>query len=171
VPVGWREFEATTDESIATPSTRRSSRWRNLTAGLALADGAVVLSKRHELLGFGAMISGRLPAVRSVARALDLEGERFAEEATANVGARHRSAYQLVGALPGSVAVVVSQDGGVLRLEERWPRDLLGAGVNRATTQRGGGKQKPKLGNSRPRSLGPRPRSRGPELPPRLARE
>jgi len=112
VPVGWREFEATTDESIATLDEALFE-MAHLTAGLALADGAVVLSKRHELLGFGAMISGRLPAVRSVARALDLEGERFAEEATANVGARHRSAYQLVGALPGSVAVVVSQDGGV----------------------------------------------------------
>ncbi|MBP7747671.1 MAG: hypothetical protein KA383_16265 [Phycisphaerae bacterium] len=112
VPVGWREFEATTDESIATLDEALFE-MAYLTAGLALADGAVVLSKRHELLGFGAMISGRLPAVRSVARALDLEGERFAEEDTANVGARHRSAYQLVGALPGSVAVVVSQDGGV----------------------------------------------------------
>jgi len=112
VPVGWREFEATADEAIATLDEALFE-MAHLTAGLALADGAVVLSKRHELLGFGAMISGRLPAVRSVARALDLEGERFAEEDTANVGARHRSAYQLVGALPGSVAVVVSQDGGV----------------------------------------------------------
>jgi hypothetical protein len=29
------------------------------------------------------------------------------------VGARHRSAYRLAGALPGSVAVVISQDGDV----------------------------------------------------------
>jgi DNA integrity scanning protein DisA with diadenylate cyclase activity len=73
----------------------------------------VVMSKQNELLGFGGMISGRLPAVTSVARALDLEGEKVAEEGTANVGARHRSAYRLAGALPGSVAVVISQDGGV----------------------------------------------------------
>jgi hypothetical protein len=46
-------------------------------------------------------------------RALDLEGEKVAEEGTGNVGARHRSAYRLAGALPGSVAVVISQDGGV----------------------------------------------------------
>ena len=58
-------------------------------------------------------ISGRLPAVHSVARALDLEGEKVVEEGTGNVGARHRSAYRLAGALPGSVAVVISQDGGV----------------------------------------------------------
>ena len=46
-------------------------------------------------------------------RALDLEDEKVTEEETGNVGARHRSAYRLAGALPGSVAVVISQDGGV----------------------------------------------------------
>jgi DNA integrity scanning protein DisA with diadenylate cyclase activity len=73
----------------------------------------VVMSKRNELLGFGGMISGRLPAVNIVGRALDLEGEKVVEEGTANVGARHRSAYRLAGAQPGSVAVVISQDGSV----------------------------------------------------------
>ena len=42
-------------------------------------------------------------------RALDLEDEKVTEEETGNVGARHRSAYRLAGALlPGSVAVVIS---------------------------------------------------------------
>ena len=85
----------------------------HLIAGLAAADGAVVMSKDNELLGFGGMISGRLPDVESVGRALDLEGEKVVEEGIGNVGARHRSAYRLAGALPGSVAVVISQDGGV----------------------------------------------------------
>jgi hypothetical protein len=110
--VGWEEFEATTDDEIATLDEALFET-AHLIAGLAAADGAVVMSKQNELLGFGGMISGRLPAVNSVARALDLEGEKVAEEGTANVGARHRSAYRLAGALPGSVAVVISQDGGV----------------------------------------------------------
>jgi hypothetical protein len=71
------------------------------------------MGKNNELLGFGGMVSGRLPDLGSVWRALDLEGEKVVEEGTANVGARHRSAYRLAGALPGSVAVVISQDGGV----------------------------------------------------------
>lgn len=112
-PIGWREFEATTDDEIATLDEALFET-AHLIAGLAAADGAVVFSKRnHKLLGFGGMISGRLPAVRRVAKALDLEGERIAEEETGNVGARHRSAYRLAGALPGAVAIVVSQDGGV----------------------------------------------------------
>src|SRR5919107_2081016 len=110
--VGWREVEETTDAEIETLDEALFET-AHLIAGLAAADGAVVMSKQNELLGFGGMISGRLPAVNSVARALDLEGEKIVEERTGNVGARHRSAYKLAGALPGSVAVVISQDGGV----------------------------------------------------------
>jgi hypothetical protein len=110
--VDWEEFEVTTDDEIATLDEALFET-AHLIAGLAAADGAVVMSKDNELLGFGGMISGRLPDVESVGRALDLEGEKVAEEGTENVGARHRSAYRLAGALPGSVAVVISQDGGV----------------------------------------------------------
>jgi hypothetical protein len=110
--VGWEEFEATTDDEIETLDEALFD-VAHLIAGLAAADGAVILNKLNELLGFGGMISGRLPDVESVWMALDLEGEKVAEEGTANVGARHRSAYRLAGALPGSVAVVISQDGGV----------------------------------------------------------
>jgi hypothetical protein len=110
--VGWEEFEATADDEIATLDEALFD-VAHLIAGLAAADGAVVMSKQNELLGFGGMISGRFPDVESVARALDLEGEKVAEEGTGSVGARHRSAYRLAGALPGSVAVVISQDGGV----------------------------------------------------------
>jgi len=110
--VGWREFEETTDDGIETLD-EAIFETAHLIAGLAAADGAVVMSKRNELLGFGGMISGRLPDVERVWRALDLEGAEVAEEGTGNVGSRHRSAYRLCGALPGLVAVVISQDGGV----------------------------------------------------------
>ncbi|CAA9457501.1 MAG: hypothetical protein AVDCRST_MAG28-2719 [uncultured Rubrobacteraceae bacterium] len=110
--VGWEEFEATTDAQIEALDEALFET-AHLIAGLAAADGAVIMSKPNELLGFGGMISGGLPDLKSVWRALDLEGEQVVEEGTANVGARHRSAYRLAGALPGSVAVVISQDGGV----------------------------------------------------------
>jgi hypothetical protein len=110
--VGWREFEETTDAEIDTLDEALFET-AHLIAGLAAADGAVVMSEQNELLGFGGMISGRLPDVGRVWRALDLEGKEVAEERTGNVGSRHRSAYRLASALPGSVAVVISQDGGV----------------------------------------------------------
>jgi len=70
-----------------------------------------------------------MPVIKTVAKAHDLEGMNFTEEETNNVGARHRSAYRLAGGLPGSVAIVVSQDGGVRFLSARRPSYLLGAGV------------------------------------------
>jgi hypothetical protein len=103
---------ATTDEEIEMLDEALFET-AHLIAGLAAADGAVVMSKQNELLGFGGMVSGRLPDVESVWRALDLEGEKVAEEGTGNAGARHHSAYRVVGALPGTVAIVISQDGGV----------------------------------------------------------
>jgi hypothetical protein len=107
-----REFEMTTDDQLATLNEALFET-AHFIGALASADGAVVMTKQHDSLGFGGMISGRLPAVRTVARALDVEGDRVADEGTDNVGARHRSAYQLAAAFPGAVVIVISQDGGV----------------------------------------------------------
>ena len=136
--VGWEEFEATTDDEITTLGEALFET-AHLIAGLAAADGAVVMSKHNEILGFGGMISGRLPDVESVGRALDLEGERVAEEVTGNVGARHRSAYRLAGALPGSVAVVISQDGACASCARETAASRTGSKSEPTLVDRGGG--------------------------------
>ena len=84
-----------------------------LIAALSEVDGAVVMTKRFELLGFGAEIVGDLPDVRHVARALDLEGDERVAEPMITDGTRHRSAYRLCSRIPDSLVLVVSQDGGV----------------------------------------------------------
>ncbi|HEU4410045.1 MAG TPA: hypothetical protein VFS43_32625 [Polyangiaceae bacterium] len=84
----------------------------HLIASLADVDGAVVLTKRFEVLGFGAEIAGDLPHVPEVRRALDPDADAFVTEQADRVGTRHRSAYRLCAAAPGSLAIVVSQDGG-----------------------------------------------------------
>ena len=117
-PVAWPDFEATTDDDLAALDEALFE-LAYLIAGLAAVDGAVVLDTHLQLLGFGAEISGRLPDVAVIGRALDLEGKSVAGEPAANEGTRHRSAYRLVAALPGSVAIVVSQDGGVRFLAAR----------------------------------------------------
>ena len=108
--VGWEEYQRTNDEWIA-ELDEAIFELAHLIAALASVDGAVVINKRFELLGFGGEISGTLPAVRTVLWALDLEGERTVQMSTDGVGTRHRSAYRLCNALPAAVAVVVSQDG------------------------------------------------------------
>jgi hypothetical protein len=82
-----------------------------LVSGLAAVDGAVVLNKRFELIGFGAEVSGELPYPDTVQQALDVEGERRASEAANSVGTRHRAAYRFVTAHPEGLAIVISMDG------------------------------------------------------------
>jgi hypothetical protein len=108
--VGWEEYVASDDRELS-ELDEAIFEFAYLVAGLAAVDGAVVMTQRFELLGFGGEISGELPAVTSVRKALDLEGERTAEEDTGGVGTRHRSAYRLAGALPDALVVVISQDG------------------------------------------------------------
>ncbi|MCC6763477.1 MAG: DNA integrity scanning protein DisA nucleotide-binding domain protein [Deltaproteobacteria bacterium] len=117
-PVGWREFETTLDDDLATLDEALFET-AHLIAELASTDGAVVMTKLHDIVGFGGMISGRLPAVRRVARALDLDAGSTVDEPAENVGARHRSAYRLVAAVPGAIVIVVSQDGGVRFVAQR----------------------------------------------------
>ncbi len=119
--VGWEDFETTTDDEITTLDESLFE-MAHLFAGLAEADGALVLNNHHDLLGFGGMISGSLPDVRTVWKALDLEGENLAEEEIGSVGARHRSAYRIAAILPGSVAIVISQDGGVRFVSQKGGR-------------------------------------------------
>jgi hypothetical protein len=111
-PVGWAEYALSTDECLSA-FDEAIFEMAYLVAGCAEVDGAVVLTKRFELLGFGGEISGELPGVVTVRRALDLEGVHAEEEFTESVGTRHRSAYRLCLALPNTLAIVVSQDGTV----------------------------------------------------------
>ncbi len=85
----------------------------SLIAALANVDGAVVLTLRFELLGFGCEIGGDAGDVSTVRRALDPEGTRWIEETTEAVGTRHRAAYRLCQRVHDVVAIVVSQDGSV----------------------------------------------------------
>ena len=86
----------------------------------ALVNRAGCAARRQPLepLGFGAEISGRLNPVQQVARALDPLASETQMESTLGVGTRHRSAYRICHALPGLVAMVVSQDGA-MRLMKR----------------------------------------------------
>ena len=110
--VGWREYQESNDEELAALE-EAILEVAHLVAALATTDGAVVMTKRYELLGFGGEISGKLTSVDTVGRALDVEGNEVEEEPTEIVGTRHRSAYRLCKELPDVLAVIVSHDGDV----------------------------------------------------------
>jgi hypothetical protein len=84
-----------------------------LVASLAAADGAVLLTKKLEIVGFGAEVSAELPSPPTVWRAFDVEGRERSCDRTENVGTRHRAAYRFVQNHPGGLAIVISQDGAV----------------------------------------------------------
>lgn len=110
--VGWEQYASSSDGGMA-QLDEALLELAHLIAGFAGADGAVVFDKRVDLLGFGAEIGSDLPAVRSVARALDAEGTKKVIESVESVGQRHRSAYRLCNFAHDAVAIVVSQDGTV----------------------------------------------------------
>lgn len=108
--VGWEEYVRSEDRTLA-ELDEAIFEFAHLVAALAAVDGAVVMTQRFELLGFGGEISGKLPSVRKVRKALDLEATETVEEGVQGVGTRHRSAYRLAAALPDVLVVVISQDG------------------------------------------------------------
>lgn len=111
-PVGWDDYVASEDPLLSLLD-EKIFELAHLVASLTAIDGAVVMTRRFELLGFGAEISGKLEKVRCVRRALDLEGERTEPEHTEGVGTRHRSVYRICNEIHDALAIVVSQDGSV----------------------------------------------------------
>jgi hypothetical protein len=83
-------------------------------AGLTAVDGAVVLTDRYELLGFGAKIVRRKgwPQVEQVTLTEPIEGARPVLMHTEQLGGtRHFSAAQFIHDQRDAVALVASQDG------------------------------------------------------------
>ena len=89
-----------------------------LMAALAAVDGAVVMNRRLELLGFGGEIVAAEP-VTQIHRAVDLEAVRTSAEVVDGVGTRHRSVYRLCQAYPRTLGFVISQDGTVTVVHAR----------------------------------------------------
>ena len=82
-------------------------------ADLMAVDGALVVTKRLELVGFGAELRAEAPGLTSVRRALDAEATLWANEPLDDVGTRHRAVYRLCEEHPNCVAIVISQDAAV----------------------------------------------------------
>jgi hypothetical protein len=120
--VGWTEYKASEAKRLV-EMDRALFDVAHLIADLTHVDGAVLMTDRLELLGFGVEISGGVPEVSTVARARDLAGTEREQVRTDRVGTRHRSAYRLCHALRDALVIVVSQDGGLRFV--RWHHDAV----------------------------------------------
>ncbi len=107
---GWTEYLASKNRTLSRLDESLFE-WAHLVAGMTQVDGAVLVTHRLELIGYGAEISGKLGRVDEVAKALDSEGIENLKEQTGGIGTRHNSAYSFCNALHNAAVVVVSQDG------------------------------------------------------------
>jgi hypothetical protein len=110
--IGWSAYRASTRPAIAALD-EAILEMSQLLAALGEVDGAVVITDTFEIMGFGGEITGKLPEIRTIRRALDLEANATETVAIDHVGTRHRSAYRLCAQEPDAIAIVVSHDGGV----------------------------------------------------------
>jgi hypothetical protein len=110
--IGWSDFVADSSPRLERLEESIFELSRML-AALSAIDGAVVLNKRFDLIGFGAEVSAELPAPARVWRAIDVEGQELRVDQIESVGTRHRAAYRFVHDHPAGLAIVVSSDGAV----------------------------------------------------------
>ena len=108
--VGWQEYVNSRSEAVALLDEAIFD-LAHFIAALSSIDGAVVMTKRQELLGFGGVISGEIEEAETIIHALDIEGRLTRQELIEEVGTRHRAAYRLCHELHDAIVVVISQDG------------------------------------------------------------
>lgn len=82
-------------------------------AAFSGVDGAVVLTDKYRLLGFGAEVIVNSPTLRFVSVASDAEATKTSPRAIEAYGTRHRSAFRFCSSYEDALAFVISQDGGV----------------------------------------------------------
>jgi len=110
--VGWEDYQKIDDPELG-ELDESFFEFAHFLADLMAVDGALVLTKRCELIGFGAELRSDAPRLGNVRKALDVEATIWANEPLDDVGTRHRAVYRLCDAYPNCVAIAISQDASV----------------------------------------------------------
>jgi len=104
-------------------------------AGLTAVDGAVLLTDRLRLLGFGAEVLTDAQKIESMRSAISEFADTFTAVPISAFGTRHRSAFRFCSSVAPSVAFIMSQDGGVKAVRQvgrnlvMWPYFEMGHGA------------------------------------------
>jgi hypothetical protein len=109
--VGWKEYIASKNDALR-KLDEALYEYAHFVAGLAAVDGVVIMTSRHELIGFGGIILGPFDKAK-IGRSLDSEGASPELESLQRVGMRHRAAYNLCNEMHDAIAMIISQDGDV----------------------------------------------------------
>jgi len=120
--VGWQEYVSSRSEAIALLDEGIFD-LAHFIASLSAIDGAVVMTKRQDLLAFGGVVSGNIDEVGTITHALDIDGRLTQQELSEEVGTRHRAAYRLCYELRDALVIVISQDGNARLV--KWHNDSV----------------------------------------------
>lgn len=120
--VGWTDYVAATNKTLLELDEALFESARFI-ANLAAVDGAVVLTRSLDLVGFGGVIKGTFSKEDIIARAMDAEGEQRVYERPDSVGTRHLAVYHLCREIPDLLAIVISQDGNTGLV--KWMNDFV----------------------------------------------
>ena len=82
-------------------------------SSLSAVDGAIIVTDKLRLLGFGAELIAAPPNFESVMVINDFEKNLSEKRSIELFGTRHRSAFRFCASLESSVALIVSQDGDI----------------------------------------------------------
>lgn len=82
-------------------------------ASLSAVDGALVVTDRLRVLGFGAEVVAQSQTLREITLAVNAEATETREISIESYGTRHRSAFRFCSSYENSIAFIVSQDGGI----------------------------------------------------------
>lgn len=93
-------------------------------SSLSAVDGAVILTDKFKLLGFGAEITATSPSLKHIKVITDFEKSEGEYINIELFGTRHRSAFRLCSSFENSIAAIVSSDGDI-RVAKRIGYDLV----------------------------------------------
>ena len=101
----WEKKMKSAEEKIA--------EFASFVSSLSLVDGAVVVTKKLEVLGFGAEITMDSPGPVDVRVAKEPFGKQYTRRPVTAYGTRHRSAFRLCRNFEDCLCLVISQDGTI----------------------------------------------------------
>lgn len=85
----------------------------NFISALSGVDGAILLTDRLKLLGFGCELTTKTSDFKIVKKASDTYGNDTSDISIETFGTRHRSAFRFCSHFDNAIAFIFSQDGGV----------------------------------------------------------
>ncbi len=120
--ISWRETHILLEEEIHD--------FEKFVADLSGVDGAVLLTKKFKILGYGGEILSHSPSLKTFRMSKDPEAKKTVKFDIHKYGTRHRSAFRLCSSYEECVAFVISQDGGIKAIKRVGPNVIIWNNIN-----------------------------------------